>query len=72
MSLKTEFDISEAAWKAYRLMYKNNFPDNFQIVEKGRKHIEEYFKNGDRVSKKKLFFSGDTDVNFTKGFAHSR
>ncbi|MGN1457477.1 MAG: hypothetical protein ACI4XP_05940 [Acutalibacteraceae bacterium] len=72
INLKTEFDVSNDAWKIYRLMYMENLPKGFQIKENGRKHIEEVFTNGTQSSLKTLFFSGDTDVNFTKGFAHSR
>lgn len=72
LRVKKEFDVSDDIWKIYRLMYRENLPDDFPIIEKGRKHIEAVFKNGERSSAKKLYFSGDTDINFTNGFAHSR
>lgn len=69
--MKTEFDVSEIAWETYRLMYTENLPIDFQICDKKRKYISEKFKYNTSISEK-INFSGDTDFNFTLGFAHSR
>lgn len=29
--MKTEFDVTDKAWKIYRLMYKDNLSENFEI-----------------------------------------
>lgn len=74
--MKNEFDVSDLAWKTYRLMYKDNFPAEFQVLgdddSRQRRCMIEKYANKGRTSASRLLFSGDTDFNFTKGFAHSR
>lgn len=69
--MRTEFDVSDVAWEIYRLMYAENLPKDFKVFENKRKYISEKFKYNTIVSEK-INFSGDTDFNFTYGFAHSR
>lgn len=66
---KSEYDVSKIAWETYRLLYKDNF-ENF--TEKGKRpYIDGIFTlRGKKTSKAK--FSGETDFNFKKGFAHTR
>lgn len=70
--MKTEFDVSDVAWETYRLMYNKYFPNGLQIFDdKLRKYIYEQFAYRNKISEK-IKFSGETDFNFTNGWAHSR
>ena len=69
--MRTEFDASDIAWETYRLMYSENLPIEFQFFGKKRKYILEKFRYHTNISEE-IKFSGDTDFNFTPGFAHSR
>lgn len=71
--MKTEFDTSNEAWEVYKLLYEVNFPDGIELKQnKRRRFIEERITVNNRTSAKPINFSGDTDFNYTKGFAHSR
>ena len=71
--MKTEFDTSNEAWEVYKLLYEVNFPDGTELKQnKRRRFIEERITVNNRTSAKPINFSGDTDFNYTKGFAHSR
>jgi len=71
--MKTEFDSSKEAWEAYRLLYKDNFPNGLTVKNnKTRQFIEERITIKEKMSSNAISFSGDTDFNYTKGFAHSR
>lgn len=70
--MKTEFDTSNEAWEVYKLLYEVNFHDRIELKQNKRRFIEERFIVNKRTSTKLINFSGDTDFNFTKGFAHSR
>lgn len=71
--MKTEFDTSNEAWEVYKLLYEVNFPDETELKQnKRRRFIEERITVNNRTSAKTINFSGDTDFNYTKGFAHSR
>lgn len=66
-----EFDDSNIAWETYEIMYKENFSDWIIDTEKSRKNIAADFMVGNRTIKG-INWGGETDFNFTKGFAHSR
>ena len=71
--MKTEFDTSNEAWEVYKLLYEANFHDGIELKQnKRRRFIEERITVNNRTSAKPINFSGDTDFNYTKGFAHSR
>ena len=71
--MKTEFDTSNEAWEVYKLLYEVNFPDGTELKQnKRRRFIEERITVNNRTSAKPINFSGDTDFNYTKGFAYSR
>lgn len=72
--MKTEFDVSNIAWETYKLLYEDNYVNGFQIISPsdGRKYIGEIYTVGNKKSSIDLNFSGDTDFNYTKGYAHSR
>ena len=71
--MKTEFDTSNEAWEVYKLLYEVNFPDGIELKQnKRRRFIEERITVNNRTSAKPINFSGDTDFNYTKGFARSR
>lgn len=66
-----EFDSSETAFEVYSVLYRNNLPLNYQVIEKGRRHIKDVFIYNNKQSQK-IKLSGDTDFNYSEGFAHSR
>lgn len=71
--MKTEFDVSSEAWEIYKLLYSENFEKEINLICKNkRSYIEEKFFANGKNSTSKINFSGDTDFNYTKGFAHSR
>ena len=70
--MKTEFDTSNEAWEVYKLLYEANFHDGIELKQNKRRFIEERITVNNRTSAKPINFSGDTDFNYTKGFAHSR
>lgn len=72
--MKTEFDVSNIAWEIYKLLYEDNFVNGFKIESPpdGRKYIDEIYTVGNKKSSIALNFSGETDFNYTKGYAHSR
>lgn len=50
--MRTEFDVSDVAWEIYRLMYAENLPKDFKVIENKRKYISEKFKYNTIVSEK--------------------
>lgn len=67
--MKTEYDVSEIAWQAYQLMYEYFFK-NGQFIEKKRPYLDYRYTN--KAKNYEISLSGDTDFNYTKGFAYSR
>lgn len=68
---KSEYDVSAIAWEVYELLYEDYF-DNFIILRDGdRPYIKSKTVFGKKLSNE-MMFSGETDLNFTKGFAHTR
>ena len=70
--MKTEYDSSGEAWKVYMLLYKDNFPGGIKLKNGNRNYIEERITVNNKVSSEVISFSGETDFNYSKGFAHSR
>lgn len=72
MDKDKEYDVSEAALTAYRLLYQENFKnDDFTTKDSKRPYLEESFILKSKKTDKGKF-SGETDFNFKAGFAHSR
>lgn len=69
-----EFDSSDLAWSIFDLMYKDNIiTSNKEDSNKNKRPCcISKFKYKGKETDEKLNFSGDTDFNFKKGFAHSR
>ena len=71
--MKTEFDSSNEAWEVYKVLYKNNFPNDTNLKrDKSRPYVDEHITVNGKTSVSAINFGGDTDFNYTKGFAHSR
>lgn len=67
---KEEFDSSPIAWEIYKLMYAANFNKTFELSYKSRKYIiNSFIYSGKSTAPMK--FSGETDFNFGKGWAHT-
>lgn len=65
-----EYDVSDIAWKTYRVMYKDSLLKEAKIMDNSRKHACATY--GNCVGKLSINLSGDLDFNFHQGFAHSR
>lgn len=72
MDENIEYDITEDALTAYKLLYKNNFKDGaLTFTDEKRPSIYgRFILNWKQVTSGR--FSGETDFNFKAGFAHSR
>lgn len=69
-----EFDSSDLAWSIFDLMYEGNITtSNKEDSNKNKRPccISKFTYKG-KETDEELNFSGDTDFNFKKGFAHSR
>lgn len=65
-----EYDVSKIAWEAYRLMYKDFFDNGKEEKNNNRPYLDYHFTHNSK--KFSISLSGDTDFNFSNGFAHSR
>ena len=65
-----EYDVSKIAWEAYRLMYKDFFFFFLEEKNNNRPYLDYHFTHNSK--KFSISLSGDTDFNFSNGFAHSR
>ncbi len=70
--MKNEYDVSDIAWRVYRIMYEDFFNDGKIVGDIGNKrpHLDYCFNEKNKEIS--IHLSGDTDFNYTKGFAWTR
>ncbi len=72
MSNNIEYDVTNVVWEIYKKMYSNYISFDGGVFEKNtrRKFIVGNLKHNNKETSQ-IRFSGETDFNFKKGWAHT-